>query len=324
MDFGKVLSRAWEITWRWKVLWIFGFLASLGQGWGSGSPTYSVDSQDFNMEGWGQGPPEAFWPAIGGVVVAIICVLFILTIVLWIVSIISRGALIAGVVQVENEGETSFRQAWAVGFQRFWTLFGLAVLAALPILVLVIVGLILFGLGIAGGVGLMEIQEAAGIGTIVMVSLVFGCLLCCGLVVLGIVLEQIRVYGERAAILEGLGWIDAFQRGWQVIKENLGPTIVLWLIFFVLGLIIVAISIGLMLLLFAPFLVLVGVTDTAAWSLVPILCGGALALILFALVRSVLTTFVSASWTLAFRELAEGTALAKVENVSTWIGEGAG
>ena len=42
MDFGKVLSRAWEITWRWKVLWVLGFLAALGQGTGGGSgPQFS-------------------------------------------------------------------------------------------------------------------------------------------------------------------------------------------------------------------------------------------------------------------------------------------
>ncbi len=313
MDFGKVLSRAWEITWRWKVLWIFGFLASLGQGWGGGGSSYSFDSQDFNAESWGQGIPEAFWAAMGGVVLALICALFVLAIIIWIVSIIARGALIAGVAQVEDEEQTSFRRAWDVGFRRFWTLFGLSVLAALPILILVLAGMVLFGLGIAGGIGLMDVQEAAGIGTIVTVSLLFGCFLCCGLVVLGIVLEQIRVYGERAAILEGLGWIDAFKRGWQVIRDNLGPTIVLWVIFVVLELIIAAISIGLTLLLVAPSLVLMGVTEGEAWSFVPLLCGGLLGLVIFALVRSVVTAFVSASWTLTFRELTAGPAIAEVE-----------
>jgi hypothetical protein len=313
MDFGKILSRAWAITWHWKVLWIFGFLASLGQGWGGGTSSYSFDSQDFNTAGLGQGPPGAFWAAMGGVVFALICLLFILAIAFWIVSIIARGALIAGVVQVEDEEQTTFRRAWNVGFQRFWTLFGLAVLAGLPILILVLVGVVVFGLGIAGGVSLLDVQEAAGIGTIVTTSLLFTCFLCCGLVALGIVLDQIRVYGERAAILEGLGWIDAFKRGWQVIRDNLGPTIVLWLIFFALGLVIAAVSAALAVLLVVPFLVLVGVTEGEAWSLIPVLCGGFLGLIIFALVRSVVTTYISSSWTLAFRELTAGPAMAELE-----------
>ena len=31
MDFGYVLKRAWQIMWKFKVLWIFGILASCGQ-----------------------------------------------------------------------------------------------------------------------------------------------------------------------------------------------------------------------------------------------------------------------------------------------------
>ncbi len=31
MDYGEVLSKAWKIAWKFKVLWIFGILASCGQ-----------------------------------------------------------------------------------------------------------------------------------------------------------------------------------------------------------------------------------------------------------------------------------------------------
>jgi hypothetical protein len=52
MDYGKILSRAWEIAWRWKVLWILGFLASLGQGRGGGNgSSYSTSSSDWGTQG---------------------------------------------------------------------------------------------------------------------------------------------------------------------------------------------------------------------------------------------------------------------------------
>ena len=35
-NFGEVLTRAWQITWKYKVLWIFGILASCGRGGGNG------------------------------------------------------------------------------------------------------------------------------------------------------------------------------------------------------------------------------------------------------------------------------------------------
>ena len=34
MNYGEVLSRAWQIIWKYKVLWIFGILAGLGSGGG--------------------------------------------------------------------------------------------------------------------------------------------------------------------------------------------------------------------------------------------------------------------------------------------------
>ncbi len=312
MDYGRVLSRAWEITWRWKVLWIFGFLSSLGQG-SPGNSSYSFSGQEANLERYFQGTPGQIWAAVGGVVLAVLCLLLIVAIILWVVSIISRGALIAGVVQVEDEGSTSFGNAWAVGRRKFWTLLGLGVLAALPLIILVIMGSLFFAAGIAAGVGLLDVQEGAGIATIVLVSVACGGLLCCGLVLLGIVLEQIRVYGERAAILENLGWIEAFKRGWQVITENLGPTIVYWFIFFALGLVIFAISFGLAILLFAPFLVMFGIREPGIWAIGPALCVGFLAFIFFALLRSVVTTYISASWTLAYRQLTVQPAAPELE-----------
>jgi hypothetical protein len=304
VDYGKVLGRAWEITWRWKVLWIFGFLASLGQGGGGGgSSSYQFSGDEVNLDKWTQGSPGQFWTAFSGVILAVICLLFILFIILWVVSVISRGALIGGVLQVEDEGSTSFRQAWAVGVRKFWTLFGLGVLATIPLILLVLAGIAFMFLGIAGGIGLLDSQEAAGISTIVTFALVCGCLSCCVLVPLLVVLEQIRVYGERGAILEDLGWIEAFKRGWQVFKDNLGPTIILWIIFFGIGIVIFIISLVLMIVMFAPLLIFLGISDFGTASIVSMICTGLVAIVLFAIIRSVVTAFTSATWTLAFREL---------------------
>jgi len=35
-NFGEVLTRAWQITWKYKVLWIFGILAGCTNGGGGG------------------------------------------------------------------------------------------------------------------------------------------------------------------------------------------------------------------------------------------------------------------------------------------------
>ena len=81
MDYAGVLKRAWEITWRWKVLWILGFLASLGSGGGGGGggPSYTTNGGPAgDPSSWGGAPfgPE-FWAPIAGIIAALVC-LFLL------------------------------------------------------------------------------------------------------------------------------------------------------------------------------------------------------------------------------------------------------
>ena len=298
MDYGKVLSRAWEITWRWKVLWILGFLASLGRGTGStGNTGYSMDSDNWR---WGQRfqvPPE-----VVGILAAVGCLAILIAIAIWVVSVMARGGLIAGVQQVEEEGATTFLQAWRVGRDRFWTLFGISILAFIPAFLLIVIGIGVLVLLILGTVGAFdqaaEVAGALGIAG----SVLCGGTLCCGAVIVAAVLDQIRVYAERAAILEGLGWTEAFGRGWQVLKENLGPTIVFWLIFLVIGIVIGAVVAAGVAALALPFIGTMSQTDPGAWILAPICLGGLLGFIVFALLGSLIETFTSATWTLAYRE----------------------
>jgi hypothetical protein len=309
MDYGKVLGRAWQITWRWKMLWVLGFLAALGQGGGGNLPqyNYTFNEQDFERWGWQFNQPfDEFFTGVALLTLGICCALVIIVVILWVVSLIARGGLIAAVQQVEQDGETSFGKAWSAGARKFWTLFGLGILAALPVILLVVFSAILFGIGIAAGVNLLEVGEALGITSLLFVTVTCGGFLCCGLFFLTIALEQIRIYGERAAMLEDLDWIAAFKRGWQVLVENLGATLILWLIFFALGIVIFGVTFVIMLALSVPFLGLF-VNADPNWTLFGPLCvGTAIGAIIYAVIRSIIVAFTSGTWTLAFMELTKG------------------
>jgi hypothetical protein len=318
MDYGRILGRAWEITWRWKVLWILGFLASLGQGtWNANGPNYAADSQDLRK--WGiQDPSGEIVAGILGIIVAVACLAILIGIALWVISVIARGGLIAGVQQVEDEGQTTFGSAWRVGVHRFWTLFGISVLAALPIIVLVVVGIVVMGLLIAGTVSAVERAAEVG-GALGGVSLaICGGGFCCGMILVSLVLAQIRIYAERAAVLEGLGWIDAFKRGWDVLKDNLGPTILFWLIFLVIGLVVGFIIVAVLTGIGLPFAAILANMDvnTGPWLLAPLCCGGILFVIVAALISSVVNTFTSATWTLVYREMTGLAGLPPAEAVA--------
>lgn len=300
MDYGKILTRAWQITWRWKVLWIFGFLASLGSGGGGGGGSSGVNN---GSRGAGNFPNFDISPQMGGLIIGLVCLALIIGLILWVLSIIGRGALIAGVQQVEDEGQTSFGSAWRVGLSRFWTIFGIGFLAALPILIIV---LVLIGVGIAVAVGAgynftNDVPERA-LGVILPA---LACLipLACVTVVLAVVLAQIQLYAERAAILEGHGWLEAFKRGWQVLKTHLGPTIIFWLIFLLIGGVLAAIVVGGILALALPAMALFGNNNPNALAVVT-MCGGALVgFVILAVVGAIVQTFTSTTWTLVYRQL---------------------
>jgi hypothetical protein len=303
MDYGKILTRAWEITWRWKILWVLGFLAALGSGGGGGGGGGSSYTSSGNEWPWGYGYHEPYIPP--GLVAAIIgvaCLALLIGIAIWVASVIARGGLIAGVQQVEEEDHTSFGLAWRAGARRFWTLFGISVLAAIPLIILVLVGVVVIIMMFVGSGFAFTSSDAAG-ATGIVASILCGGTLCCGMVIATIILQQIRIYAERAAILEDLGWIEAFSRGWNVLKANLGPTIVFWLIFLVIGLaffIAIAVVLGVAAL---PFIALVANIDSGPWLLAPICCGGLVFVIAAALINAIVQTFTSATWTLAYREM---------------------
>jgi hypothetical protein len=296
MDFGKVLSRAWEITWRWKVLWVFGFLISLGQGWSRGSRTF-----DWIEDRRGGEFLEHLPPGVVGLLISLACVGLLIGIALWVLSVIGRGALVGGVQQVEEEGSTDLGRAWRVGVSRFWTLFGISILTGLPVLVLALMIVAAFVGPVLAEVGISAGRDAPT--GIFGLSFLCGVPLCCIAIVAGIVLSQIKIYADRAAVLEGLGWIDAFRRSWEVLRDNLGPTVVLWLIFFAIGLVLVIVVGGGLLVLLLPFFASVVSADPGAWILLPVACGGLLVVVVPAVIGSVVETFTSATWTLAYREM---------------------
>jgi hypothetical protein len=306
MDFGRVLGRAWEITWRWKVLWILGFLVSLGSGGGGGgwSSTYSSgDPQGTEFGRWaGDAFGPGFWAGIAGIILALCCVGLLIGIAVWVISIIARGGLIAGVQQVEVEGATSFGQAWRAGARRFWTLLGISILAALPFAILAFILAGTAAVGILAAVGVSDGFESVALPGIIA-AIGCGAGLCCVLVALGVVLDQIRTYAERAAMLEGLGWIDAFVRGWEVLKQNLAPTIILWLIFFALGFVLAGVIFAGVLAIMLPLLGLTFAAEPGPWLIGPACCGGLVAVVVFSILGAVVETFTSATWTLAYREL---------------------
>src|SRR3990172_8965125 len=150
-NFGEILTRAWQITWKYKVLWIFGILAgctsgSGGGGGGGGNTGYSTGpSEDWNV------PPEiqglvswmadfVAWVEDNLWIFVVIGLVFLLLVIISIfLGTIGRIGLIKGAYQAEMGAERlALGELFSASMPYFWRVFGLSFLIGLAFFVLLV------------------------------------------------------------------------------------------------------------------------------------------------------------------------------------------
>lgn len=293
MDYGRLLSRAWEIIWEHKFLILLGVLVALTSTGNSGLSAGSNWNLRGTEEEWRmpslpdmdrfprfrdlpqQGRAWAVGVPLALVGLAIGFGLFI-GIPLWVLSTLSRGGLIAGVGMIDAGSSSSFGEAFGVGWRKGWTLIGIGILPAIPGVLLLIAGL--GATGLLAGIS-RAIDPDFVVGPLAGIGALFAALACI-LIPIAIVLGLLRTLANRACMLEDLGVFESYRRGLSVLLDNLGSAIVLFLIQ-----IAVSIAIGIV-------MILPGILLALCCILWPILL----------LIQGAIAAYFSTMWTLAWRQ----------------------
>ena len=298
-NFGEVLTRAWQITWKYKVLWIFGILAGCtnggGGGSGGGNSGYRYGPSDSNL------PPEMkrFFHEMENFVgwvednlwifIAIMVLIFLVVMAVSIfLGTIGRIGLIKGSYEAEQGAEKLvFGELFSTSMPYFWRVFGLSFLVGLAFLIL-LMPIILVGF-LSAGVGFMCLLP-----------------LLCLLIPVGIAVSIIIEQANRAIILEDLSIFDGLKRGWEIAKSNVGPILVMALILFGIGLVVgIVIALPIFLIVFpSVFAFAIG----EGQSLTPLYTAGicfCLYIPVAWLLNGVLTTFTQSAWTLTYMRLTQ-------------------
>ena len=307
MDYGDLLTRAWNTIWNHKFLVGLGILVALGNGqlnargsnFGGGSSSGGGSNGGFNPGGLSgtqfcSNINEGFrglgvqGTAIVGVVVAILCVALVIGLIFWAIGRIAEGGLINGVDEAESGRPTGFVSAWTAGWKRVWQLLGIGAIAGIPgILILVI--LVVLGFMVITGTDWQAVCLAAANNNTEQLRLLLGSLgtvwliaavVCCPLWLLSLILSAIRAFADRACMIEGHGVLESYNRGWEVLRANLGQAIILFVIQLVLGIVIGV-------LLFLPTLLIA--LCCLLWPILWIISG-------------TLQAYFSTLWTLAWRQ----------------------
>ncbi len=296
IDYGSTLSRAWQITWRHKVLWIFGILAGCSQSNSSGN-SGSGNNSNFNVgpNGDVQLPPEIerffsrdpqqYLPLIIGVV----CVLLLVGLIFFILGLLGEGGLIQGVATADSTGSVTFGEAWAAGVSKIVPLFLLRLVIAVPIIVVVF---LIAGLAVI----------TAGFALICIVPLI------CLLVPAAIVVSIWQHFAKYYIVLQGSGVIDSLRQSWAFLRQNWAQVLVLGLITIVISFVIgIVLALPMILAVLPALFVLIG---NAAQNVQPditaflpsLICGLVYLPVLLVL-QGILETWTTSAWTLAFRQL---------------------
>lgn len=312
MDFLDVLSRSWKIIWKHKVLWIFGILASCGQGGGGGGNSSYRGGNGGDFPGgdfFGGNIPPAMQEAITWVqdnlvvvIVSLVCFAILMTVITVVVSTIGRIGLIHGAYRSDQDETSTYTFGDLFGESRryFWRIFWLDFIVGL-ITFLIIFLVIGGGLAIAyAGGGFSGNEDAMGAAMGGMTIILVLCL-CCVFVPIGIVVNAILEMAYRAIVVDDHGIRSGFSRGWEVLKANLGSFVVMWLIL-AIGSAIVGFVLALpFIAAIAPIMIGVMAGEGAAQTgiTIGIICG-CLYLPVLLVLNGILQSFVHSAWTLTY------------------------
>ncbi len=318
MDYGNLFRRSWDVIWNHKFMLVLGFLAALGSGaggGGGGNANYTLDGSEFesipfetipelsqNMEA-----VAAAMAAAGAIIAGLLCFLFIIAIVLWLVRLTAQAGLIDAAYRLDAGQKMTFGEAISAGWQKLGRMVGLNIVLFGLFFVVAMIGAVILAMGIGATVagaatGEGEVGAALGAGLAGLI-----CCLLCVFLLFAIVVSVIYPFAQRAVVLEDKGVFGSISRGWEVIKEILGDVIILILIFLVLGFVVGALTFAVILpiaaLSFAP--TIIRLFSGGAFEVMDILLasGGLLCIVLFgAAINAIYVAFRSSFVTLAYGE----------------------
>lgn len=307
-NFGEVLTRAWQIIWKHKVLWIFGILASCGQGSGGGNSGGGGGNTGFDIQGPDLPPQVMQWfrtieqniqvyIAIG---IAVICVIWIIAVSL---STIGKIGLIRGTSQADgNEENLIFGQLFSESTPYFWRMLGLTLILGLPVFIFafaVTVFAIFLVVGIASSGSGNEPLAALGI-----VPLVIGCV--CLLIPIMFVLRMIFRQAERAVVLEDMAVLPSLSRGWEVFRANLGSIFVMAIILAIIGFVIgIVISLPILLVVVPAAMAFAFGNGQGTTPFIFITACVCLYAPVLLVLNGIVTAFIESAWTLTYMRLTQ-------------------
>jgi hypothetical protein len=329
MDYGQIIKRAAEITWRYKFLWVFGIIMALcGQGSGA-NPRFQMNFRtpfdptrglpefpDYFPEPLGQTPIAVY-------IVAGLIFLVIFGLISIIVGALGRSALIKSVARVEDGERISLGSSWRDALEKAAPVGCLQLLLAMPLLVLwaslaVVVfttfwpffsQLFTYRPNLESQAPPPFFEDFFAFFPIFFATI-------CGTICIYFIIQMIvglfRTFGSRAIVLENQNVVDSFSRSWALFSKNIGATLILAVLIFIIAMVvgfIVAIPAAVIMfpIMMSVMPAMFSESGPSMGNYFLLGCAGIVVVIIFAFIKGVLQVYIESLWTLAYREFSHET-----------------
>lgn len=290
MDYGRLINTAFNLSWKHKSLWIFGFFAGFGA---NTNFNYSRSESDSEFDQLGQMfgnfdsfnfDPDQFIALIGAGMILILAI----SILFFITHLIASPALVDSVNKIARGGRYIFSESFSAGVDFFWRFFGLTLLgiatSLVAFLILFVFGFMFFYINTVLGV----------VSLLILIPL---------LILLMFAIYNVFAIGERALVVRDCSIGEAVEEGYTLLKRNFGDIFIFFLIniAFMFGLGILAFMVFMMAGILIAIVGIASDVSMLTWIMIGIFVGLPVSFV----VGGWSATFFHSLYTLFYFELVE-------------------
>lgn len=297
----QILKEAWNITWRFKRLWVLGAFASF---WTTNTlfgkflnPPIALSPARWHAAWWTT-------PAIDGsisiaAVLGLLVGMALMGAILWMTTS-SRGGLIAAVNAAEQGKTTALREAWSIGTRRFWSVLCISIVGKL------LWGLLFLGMfAVAAAVSSWETASQAVAYSAAFIAIAFAALS----------LAFIVNYSLSFAVLHRLNVWQSSIAGVRLFFKHWLLSLELAVILYGLGIVVGIVFAAFLIVLVMPLALLWAVTAALgqmAWFFAVALPVAVIVLLAAIALGAAFSTFQFAAWIVLFKRIVAGNAISKL------------
>lgn len=320
MDYGAILKRSWELTKKYKWLWVYGLVLAVfgGGGSGGGSPSGSfggfkkelpekLPEQTVQVLGqatdtiseWFKAIPLSTWLILG---ISTLLLILLFIVINWIICSWAKGALIAGLYEANQGNNVTLVSTSPKGLKAIKPLivygliaFGISLGTILGAVVLVTSGYLVFSFSKLGQTLWLVLSSIVG-GLLLIVFLVL--------------FAMVNVYADRQIVLKGTAPWPAWKTGFRFARRRFLPTLVMGIINQAIGCLVGCLSLLIILLVVgipAVILIVPLFKNGFHFPKPPVIVILILLFLIFInlnlLVRAILTVFRYGTWNLFFDQI---------------------